>query len=71
MEANKILIHNEEQVKAIIMAWGYDKFSHFLQIKDFEKFPAILCYFIDENDYSLSHSAAVYHNIVYLDDFEV
>lgn len=71
MEANKILVHNEEQVKHIIMGWGFDKFSHFLQIKDFEKFPAILCYFIDESDYSMSHSATIYHNIIYLDDFEL
>ena len=71
MEANKILIHNEEQVKAIIMAWGYDKFSHFLQIKDFEKYPALVCYYNDENDYSMSYSAHVYYSITYLDDFEV
>jgi hypothetical protein len=67
---DKILINNENQVKAIIMAWDMDKFYHYLQIKDFKQYPAILSYYIDDNDYSMNYSATVYYSITYLSDFE-
>ena len=67
---NKILIKNENAAKNLIDDWNSNKWWHMLKVEDFDKYPAIVCYFDDENDYSMSHSATVYYSIVYLDDFE-
>ena len=66
----KILINNEQQAQSLIDSWTHSKYWHYLRIKDFEKFPALVCYYIDENDYSMSHSASVSYSITYKDDFE-
>ena len=66
----KILINNEQQAPSPIDSWTSYKYWHYLRIKDFEKFPALVTYYIDENDYSMSHSASVYYSITYKDDFE-
>ena len=39
------------------------------KVYDFEKYPALVCYYDDENDYSMSYSASVYYSITYKDDF--
>ena len=66
----KILINNEQQAQSLIDSWTHSKYWHYLRIKDFEKFPALVCYYVDENDYSMSHSASVSYSITYKDDFE-
>ena len=66
---NKILIHNEQEAQNLIDSWDHYKWSHFLSVNDFEKYPALVCYYDDENDYSMSYSARVYYSITYKDDF--
>jgi len=66
----KILIQNEKQAQDLINEWDNDQWRHFLRLKDFEKYPALVCYYDDENDYSMSYSATVYYSITYLDDFK-
>lgn len=68
---DKILIHNEKGAQSLIDEWNKNKWWHYLKIEDFEKYPALVCYYDDENDYSMSHSATVYYSITYLDDFEL
>lgn len=67
---NKILIRNEKEAQEFIDSWNYQKVSHYLEVKDFEKYPALLCYEEDENDYSMSYASTGYWSITYLDDFE-
>lgn len=66
----KILIENKQQAQSLIDSWTSSKYWHFLRVKDFEKYPALVCYYVDENDYSMSHSASVSYSITYKDDFE-
>ena len=65
----KILIHNEKEAQYFIDNWNRYKVSHYLEVKDFEKYPALLCYGEDDNDYSMSYASQGYWSIVYLDDF--
>ena len=67
---NKILIENEKEAQSFIDSWNRQKVSHYLDIKDFERYPALLCYEEDENDYSMSYASQGYWSITYLDDFE-
>lgn len=67
---NKILIRNEKEAQSFIDNWEKNKVCSFLNIKDFEKYPALLSYYEDENDYSMNYSAHGYYSITYLDDFE-
>ena len=66
---NKILIRNEKEAQDFIDNWNCQKVSHYLEVKDFEKYPALLCYDEDENDYSMSYASTGYWTIIYLDDF--
>lgn len=68
---SKIHIYNEKQAQDLIDEWNHNKWYHMLSVKDFEKYPALVCYYDDENDYSMSYSATVYYSITYLDDFDV
>lgn len=67
---NKILVKSKEQAQFIIDNWKAEKVSSFININDFEKFPCIFSYYIDENDYSMTYASQAYYSIVYLDDFE-
>ena len=67
---NKIVIRNEKDAQSFIDSWDRHKVSHYLRVEDFEKYPALLCYEEDDNDYSMSYSAQGYWSITYLDDFE-
>lgn len=67
---NKILIHNEKEAQSFIDSWNRQKVSHYLEVKDFERYPALLCYGEDETDYSMSYASRGYWSITYLDDFE-
>lgn len=67
---NKILIKNEKEAQDFIDSWNRQKVSHYLEVKDFEKYPALLCYEEDETDYSMSYASQGYWSITYLDDFE-
>lgn len=67
---NKILIRNEKEAQSFIDNWNRNKVRHNLEVKDFEKYPALLCYDEDENDYSMSYASQGYYSITYLDDFE-
>ena len=66
----KILIHNEKEAQILIDSWDSFKYSHFLEVKDFKKYPALVCYYVDKNDYSMNYSASVVYSITYLDDFD-
>lgn len=68
---NKILIKNEKEARSFIDSWNRQKVSHYLEVKDFKKYPALLCYEEDENDYSMSYASQGYWSITYLDDFEI
>lgn len=67
---DKILINNEKEAQDLIDSWKIYKWYNSLSLKDFEKYPALVCYYDDENDYSMSYSATVYYSITYLDDFK-
>ncbi|MBR6907986.1 hypothetical protein IKN40_05895 [bacterium] len=67
---DKILIKNKERASELIKEWDNARFNHSLSVDDFEQFPAILIYYVDEHDYSVSYSARIYYGIIYLDDFE-
>lgn len=67
---DKILIRNEKEAQNFIDNWNRCKVSHYLKVKDFEKYPALLCYGEDDNDYSMSYASQGYWSITYLDDFE-
>ena len=67
---NKILVKNKEQAQSIIDNWEADKVYSFLRIEDFEKFPCVFSYYLDENDYDMTYASSAYYSIVYLDDFE-
>lgn len=67
---NKILIHNEKEAQNFIDSWNVNKVYHYLEVKDFEKYPALLCYGEDESDYSMRYNSQGYWSIIYLDDFE-
>ena len=67
---NKILIRNEKEAQDFIDSWNYQKVSHYLEVKDFEKYPALLCYEEDENDYSMSYASTGYWSITYPEDFD-
>ena len=67
---NKILIRNEKEAQSFIDSWNRQKVNHYLEVKDFEKYPVLLCYKEDESDYSMSYSSQGYWSITYLDDFE-
>lgn len=67
---NKILIHNEKETQNFIDSWNRHKVNHYLEVKDFERYPALLCYGEDETDYSMSYASQGYWSITYLDDFE-
>lgn len=66
---NKILIRNESEALNLINDWNKSGISNFLRVTDFEKYPALICYYLDENNYSLSHSSSAYYSITYLSDF--
>lgn len=66
----KHLIHNENEAQSLIDDWNSFHYRHSLHLKDFEMFPALVCCYIDDNDYSMSYSAYVYYSITYLDDFD-
>lgn len=66
---DKIIIKNKERALNIIREWDNARFNHSLSVDDFEQFPAILIYYVDEHDYSVSYSGRIYHGIVYLSDF--
>lgn len=66
---NKILIKNEKEAQNFIDSWNRHKVNHYLEVKDFEKYPALLCYNEDDNDYSMSYVSQGYWSITYLDDF--
>lgn len=68
---DKILINNEKEAQNFIDNWKCAKVYSSLSVKDFEKYPALLSYYEDDNDYSMSYSATAYYSITYLDDFEV
>lgn len=67
---NKRIIRSKEDVLKIMQEWSAGRFGYYLQVEDFEKFPAVLIYDIDEHDYSMSYAGNVNYGIVYLDDFE-
>ena len=67
---NKILIHNEKEAQNFIDSWNRNKVNHYLEVKDFERYPALLCYGEDESDYSMNYASQGYWSITYLDDFE-
>lgn len=67
---NKILVKNKEQAQSIIDDWKADKVYSFLRIEDFEKFPCVFSYYINENDYDMTYASHAYYSIVYLNDFE-
>ena len=67
---DKILIHNEKEAQNFIDSWNINKVSHYLEIKDFKKYSALLCYGEDENDYSMRYASRGHWSITYLDDFE-
>ena len=67
---DKILINNEKEAQNFIDNWKCAKVYSSLSVKDFEKYPALLSYYEDDNDYSMSYSATAYYSITYLDDFE-
>ena len=67
---NKILIKNEKEAQSFIDNWNRQKVNHYLEVKDFEKYPALLCYGKDESDYSMNYNSQGYWSITYLDDFE-
>ena len=67
---DKILIHNEKEAQNFIDSWNRNKVNHYLEVKDFERYPALLCYGEDETDYSMNYSSQGYWSITYLDDFE-
>lgn len=67
---NKTIIRNENDAQNLINSWNSYKWWHYLKLEDFKKYPALVCYYDDENDYNMSHSASVYYSITYLDDFE-
>lgn len=66
---NKTLIRNEKEAQSFIDSWNRYKVSHYLRVEDFEKYPALLCYEEDDNDYSMSYASQGYWSITYLDDF--
>lgn len=67
---NKILIKNENEAQSFIDNWNKQKVNHYLEVKDFEKYPALLCYGEDESDYSMNYNSQGYWSIIYLDDFD-
>ena len=67
---DKILIHNEKEAQNFIDSWNRNKVNHYLEVKDFERYPALLCYGEDESDYSMNYASQGYWSITYLDDFE-
>lgn len=67
---NKILVKSKEQAQSIIDNWKADKVDSFLKIEDFEKFPCVFSYYIDENDYDMTYASSAYYSIVYPEDFE-
>ena len=67
----KILIQNKKQTQDLINEWDNNQWRHFLQLKDFEKYPALVCYYEDYNYYGMSYTATAYYSITYLDDFEL
>lgn len=67
---NKILVKSKEQAQSIIDNWKADKVDSFLRIEDFEKFPCVFSYYIDENDYDMTYASSAYYSIVYPEDFE-
>ncbi len=67
---NKILIHNEKEAQSFIDSWNKNKVNHYLEAKDFERYPALLCYGEDETNYSMSYASKGYWSITYLDDFD-
>ena len=66
----KTLIENESEAQSFIDNWNRQKVNHYLEVKDFEKYPALLCYEEDESDYSEKYASRGYWSITYLDDFE-
>ena len=66
---DKILIHNENEAQNFIDSWKRNKVHNYLEVKDFEKYPTLLCYLEDDNDYSMSYASQGYWSITYLDDF--
>ena len=67
---DKILIHNEKEAQNFIDSWNRNKVNHYLEVKDFERYPALLYYGEDETDYSMRYNSQGYWSITYLDDFE-
>lgn len=67
---DKILIENEKEAQNFINNWKCAKIYSSLSVKDFKKYPALLSYYEDDNDYSMNYSATAYYSISYLDDFE-
>ncbi len=67
---SKILIKNENEAQRFIDSWNRQKVNHYLEVKDFERYPALLCYDEDESDYSMNYASQGYWSITYLDDFE-
>jgi len=67
---SKILIKNENEAQRFIDSWNRQKVNHYLEVKDFERYPALLCYDEDESDYSMNYTSQGYWSITYLDDFE-
>ena len=68
---NKILINNEKEAQNFIDNWKHNQIWSTLKVKDFEKYPAVVCYYEDYNDYGMSYTATDYYSITYLDDFEL
>lgn len=65
----KILIRNEKEASDFINNWESNKVRNYLSVEDFKKYPALLCYGEDDNDYSMSYASQGYWSITYPDDF--
>ena len=68
---NKILINNEKEAQNFIDNWKHNQIWSTLKVKDFEKYPVVVSYYEDYNDYGMSYTATAYYSITYLSDFEV
>ena len=66
----KILIRNEKEASDFIDNWESNKVRNYLSVEDFKKYPALLCYGEDDNDYSMSYASQGYWSITYPDDFD-
>lgn len=67
---DKTLLKSKEEAQNLINDWKCQKIGSRPSIDEFEKFPCVIAYYIDEDDYSMSCWAYMSYAIIYPDDFE-